>query len=145
MRYTGITVLIAGLLVSTAALASDADAEQALVEAIVSDDDVVVSKPTMVVKVGQHAEINASGAEGASARVGLQVRVDREGAERRKVSVVGLLAGTKVVEGELRFTKDRDATTTLSGGGLTWKIRVARMTPELVERRRKDPTSDKQP
>jgi hypothetical protein len=73
----------------------------------------------------------------------MQFRVEQASTSARRASVTTFLDGQKVVAGHIDYTSDGEATAQWVGGGLSWMVRVARMTPELVERRKREASTPK--
>ena len=134
---SAVSLLGLGALISPGVRA-ETELEQALIEATVLKGAEVVPKPNMIVKVDHDGEINTSSKDGAGPHIGLKIRVGRDDSFHRTANVAAFVDGKKVSGGLVQFTKDSEATITFEGGGYLWKIRAARVSPELLERRRKE-------
>jgi hypothetical protein len=112
--------------------------EQVFVEATVLKSGKVVSKPNLLVRLGEQAEIAMPPKNGSEPRLGLKFRAEAPTEAERKAVVTGVVDGKDAAAATLRYSKEGEAKADFDGGGYSWSVRVARMTPQLLERKKSE-------
>lgn len=151
MQYDDVEVIMTSILVTAIACALSAQAgaarpepppELALLEATVLRGEEAVAQPTMVIKVGEDGELTV-GHDRAGPVIRMRFRVDALSPDARRASVTSFVDGQKVGANVIDYTIDTEAAGQWAGGGLSWTLRVARMTPELMQRRKQGAPAQK--
>ena len=139
--------LILGLLLPVgAAMAGDAvpaagagppvaEADQIYFEATITKDGQPVTRPNALVRAGSTAQLSLGRKSATGPRLGLRYVVPAAGEAGTPVTISGLLDGREVVTAPLDVIAAAGAEVTLDGGGYTWQVHAARISPALIRKR----------
>jgi hypothetical protein len=121
--------------------------ESCYFEAVITEGSRSIARPAALVKIGAEAKLHfgrTPARDDSSPKLGLRYQVQEKPRSALIATVTALVDDKEVGTRTLAFTRDKGASVTMEGGGLTWKISVDLMTPELLERKRAQKLRDRE-
>jgi hypothetical protein len=137
MKFAAVLLYAVGLITAGAgvARAEPRDVEQIYLETCVSRSQKAVSRPSMLVRVGEIGKMTFAGDDTEPPRLGLTYEVEPRSSSAFSVAVTALVGGEQVATGMLSFTRDQGVAATLEGGGYSWQVMANLLTPDFLRRR----------